>query len=255
MTDQMKPPPRRRPSGGRVLGAGQTVSTAPPAAELTREQLEAEQAAEPARVVAAPAPAPQQPVQAQPEPTAQPAPGPTAGAETSPAPAAAPQQDLVQAQAEPPVGVPPGYQATTAGQPPPPVSVSTAPAGVIPAGPAHQAELAVRAAALPAQGTGPFPVAAGQTSQPRQQGSSSHAAQGDGVPWTQGPGRPHEIPTAADVLNRRIITRESLDASVAADLRIKKRLKRFALDNELDHLPMGDIVTVALDEWLSARGY
>ncbi|MCX5207499.1 hypothetical protein OG897_39615 [Streptomyces sp. NBC_00237] len=42
---------------------------------------------------------------------------------------------------------------------------------------------------------------------------------------------------------------------MAADLRLKKRLKRFALDNDVDHLPMGDIVTVALDDWLTSRGF
>ncbi|MCZ4611986.1 hypothetical protein O3S80_51245, partial [Streptomyces sp. Lzd4kr] len=38
-------------------------------------------------------------------------------------------------------------------------------------------------------------------------------------------------------------------------LKLKKRIKRFALDNELDHLPIGDIVSVALDEWLTTRGF
>ncbi|MFJ4821168.1 hypothetical protein [Streptomyces sp. NPDC088801] len=50
-------------------------------------------------------------------------------------------------------------------------------------------------------------------------------------------------------------SRESLDSSVPAALKLKKRIKRFALDNELDHLPTGDIVSVALDEWLTARGF
>ncbi|GAA3784462.1 hypothetical protein GCM10023083_20630 [Streptomyces phyllanthi] len=36
-----------------------------------------------------------------------------------------------------------------------------------------------------------------------------------------------------------IIARESLDSSVPAALKLKKRLKRFALDNALDHLPIG----------------
>ncbi|HEY8982079.1 MAG TPA: hypothetical protein VIU15_21140 [Streptomyces sp.] len=52
-----------------------------------------------------------------------------------------------------------------------------------------------------------------------------------------------------------MIKRESLDSSVPAVLRLKKRMKRFALDNEIDDLPIGDIVAVALDEWLNARGY
>lgn len=71
----------------------------------------------------------------------------------------------------------------------------------------------------------------------------------------EGSGRSKDIPEAAVVLNQRIIARESLDASVPAALRLKKRIKRFALDNELDHLPMGDIVSVALDEWLAIRGF
>ncbi|MFE9701652.1 hypothetical protein [Streptomyces sp. NPDC006270] len=73
--------------------------------------------------------------------------------------------------------------------------------------------------------------------------------------WETGPGRPENLPTAVEVLNQRSVRRESLDASVAADLRLKKRLKRFALDNDVDHLPMGDIVTVALDDWLTSRGF
>ncbi|MBC9730540.1 MULTISPECIES: hypothetical protein [Streptomyces] len=83
----------------------------------------------------------------------------------------------------------------------------------------------------------------------------SEAAPSEGTPWAQGPGRPKDIPETAVVLNQRIIARESLDSSVPAALKLKKRIKRFALDNELDHLPMGDIVSVALDEWLTARGF
>jgi hypothetical protein len=71
----------------------------------------------------------------------------------------------------------------------------------------------------------------------------------------QGSGRPKDIPETAVVLNQRIIARESLDSSVPTALKLKKRIKRFALDNELDHLPIGDIVSVALDEWLTARGF
>ncbi|MEU1185798.1 hypothetical protein ABZ464_50970 [Streptomyces sp. NPDC005820] len=40
-----------------------------------------------------------------------------------------------------------------------------------------------------------------------------------------------------------------------AALKLKRRIKRFALDNELDHLPIGDIVAVAMDEWLTTRGF
>ncbi|MFD5264883.1 hypothetical protein [Streptomyces sp. NPDC058335] len=88
-----------------------------------------------------------------------------------------------------------------------------------------------------------------------EQNTRSEAAHREGTPWAQGPGRPKDIPETAAVLNQRIITRESLDSSVPTELRLKRRLKRFALDNELDHLPIGDIVSVALDEWLTARGF
>ncbi|WP_327432989.1 hypothetical protein [Streptomyces sp. NBC_01236] len=89
----------------------------------------------------------------------------------------------------------------------------------------------------------------------QEQNTRSEAAPSEGTPWAQGPGRPKDIPETAVVLNQRIITRESLDSSVPAELRLKRRLKRFALDNELDHLPIGDIVSVALDEWLTARDF
>ncbi|MCX4561483.1 hypothetical protein OHU07_30165 [Streptomyces phaeochromogenes] len=63
------------------------------------------------------------------------------------------------------------------------------------------------------------------------------------------------VPEAARLLNQRIIARESLDSLVPAALKLKKQIKRFALDNELDHLPIGDIVSVALDEWLTTCGF
>jgi hypothetical protein len=89
----------------------------------------------------------------------------------------------------------------------------------------------------------------------QEQNTRSEAAPSEGTPWAQGPGRPKDIPETAAVLNQRIIARESLDSSVPAELTLKRRLKRFALDNELDHLPIGDIVSVALDEWLTARAF
>ncbi|MET7725129.1 hypothetical protein [Streptomyces mirabilis] len=58
------------------------------------------------------------------------------------------------------------------------------------------------------------------------------AAPSEGTPWAHGPGRPKDIPETAVILNQRIITRESLDSSVPAALKLKKRIKRFALDNE-----------------------
>jgi hypothetical protein len=78
---------------------------------------------------------------------------------------------------------------------------------------------------------------------------------GSNEPFEPGPGRPVDIPPTIEILQRRSITRSPLNASVPADLRLSKRLKRFALDRDLEHLPMGDVVGVALDEWLSSHGY
>jgi hypothetical protein len=100
-----------------------------------------------------------------------------------------------------------------------------------------------------------FPLTTAGPGTHQEQGTQSWEAPNDRTPYTRGPGRPEDIPTVAAVLNQRIITRESLDSSVPAVLKLKKRIKRFALDNELDHLPIGDIVSVALDEWLTARGF
>ncbi|WP_079053308.1 hypothetical protein [Streptomyces phaeochromogenes] len=115
-------------------------------------------------------------------------------------------------------------------------------------------EVAVRPAASAVPGGTAFPA---RTDAPgtHQEHGRSEAAPSEGTPWAQGPGRPKAIPETAVVLNQRIITRESLDSSVPAALKLKRRIKRFALDNELDHLPTGDIVAVALDEWLTARGF
>ncbi|MFE0256861.1 hypothetical protein [Streptomyces sp. NPDC059010] len=108
---------------------------------------------------------------------------------------------------------------------------------------------------LTAAGGNGFPVRADVPRAHQEQAAQSHAAPSEGARWAQGPGRPKDIPETAVVLNQRIIARESLDSSVPAALKLKKRLKRFALDNELDHLPIGDIVSVALDEWLTTRGF
>ncbi|MCA1217399.1 hypothetical protein [Streptomyces sp. 8L] len=89
----------------------------------------------------------------------------------------------------------------------------------------------------------------------QEQKAPPEAGPSEGTPWAQGPGRPGDIPETAVVLNQRVITREGLDSSVPTALKLKRRLKRFALDNELDHLPISDIVTVALDDWLTARGF
>jgi hypothetical protein len=100
-----------------------------------------------------------------------------------------------------------------------------------------------------------FPVGTDWPGSDQEQEAQSYEAPSEGTPYAHGPGRPKGIPEAAVVLNQRIITRESLDSSVPAALKLKKRLKRVALDSELDHLPIGDIVSVALDEWLTHRGF
>ncbi|WP_217558774.1 hypothetical protein [Streptomyces sp. GbtcB6] len=123
------------------------------------------------------------------------------------------------------------------------------------AGAAWGAEVALRPADSPAAGGNGFPVTTDVPRAHQEQAAQSHAAPSEGAPWAQGSGRPKDIPETAVVLNQRIIARESLDSSVPAALKLKKRLKRFALDNELDHLPIGDIVSVALDEWLTTRGF
>ncbi|WP_338778233.1 hypothetical protein [Streptomyces sp. DG1A-41] len=117
------------------------------------------------------------------------------------------------------------------------------------------AEVALRPAVPPTAGGNGFPVRADVARAHQEQEAQSQAAPSEGTPWAQGSGRPKDIPETAVLLNQRIIARESLDSSVPAALKLKKRIKRFALDNELDHLPIGDIVSVALDEWLTARGF
>jgi hypothetical protein len=113
----------------------------------------------------------------------------------------------------------------------------------------------VRSTVLPAAGASAFPVKSEIPVSQRDQDVRSEAVPSEGAPWAQGPGRPADIPEAAVVLNQRVIARESLDSSVPAALRLKRRIKYFALHNELDHLPIGDIVSVAMDEWLTTRGF
>ncbi|MDX2543383.1 hypothetical protein ACOT81_43160 [Streptomyces sp. WI04-05B] len=122
-------------------------------------------------------------------------------------------------------------------------------------GVAHTAEVAIHSTVLPVTGAAAFPVSAGAANPQHEQQARSDTAPSNGTSWKHGSGRPKDIPEAAVILNQRIIARESLDSSVPAALKLKKRIKRFALDNELDHLPMGDIVSVALDEWLTIRGF
>ncbi|MGA5452078.1 hypothetical protein ACPCVO_36145 [Streptomyces umbrinus] len=292
MTEKLKPPARPK---GRVLGGAAKKAAAPPpppAAELTPEQFAAEQAADqseghrPAvgesQDQSAPAPtvgdgwaedrtetAPAVP-QASAEAASQPS---VQVMESGPVPEQVSSEPLGVAEVAPhtqlesPVG-PAGSEARAQSAVP-----AAAPAAqptqqaehVSQSGPPHSlpaassvgqaAEVAVRAAVLPAAGGTAFPVSAEGPASRQEREMRSEAAPSEGTPWAQGPGRPADIPEAAVILNQRIIARESLDSSVPAALKLKKRIKRFALDNELDHLPIGDIVSVALDEWLTTRGF
>ncbi|MEV0555212.1 hypothetical protein AB0I27_17365 [Streptomyces sp. NPDC050597] len=286
--ERPKPPTRR--TGGRALGGAKktTPPPPPPAAELTPEQFVAEQAAahgedRPAADGSEAQHASTAPVEtaAQGDPTgilpeaSQPHVSPTfddapssqvQALATQPARQAAGdatvqpvlsghssqrQEQFVAGAAEHAASTVQSTQLI--GQVPPRAGLSQATpttAGVPPT-----AEVAVRPAVSPIPGGTAFPVRTDAPGSHQEQNTRSEAALSEGTPWAQGPGRPKDIPETAAVLNQRIIARESLDSSVPAELRLKRRLKRFALDNELDHLPIGDIVSVALDEWLTARGF
>ncbi|MFG3022529.1 hypothetical protein ACGFZQ_28930 [Streptomyces sp. NPDC048254] len=286
MTERMKPPARRT---GRALGGTKkaTPPPPPPAAELTPEQFAAERAADqgnvhPAasrpQVQPAPSAVPAQasaqgPTEAVPE-VAQTSAQPTAEAPSGSMPEPAASQPVRPAVVAPEAGtgaggepverqvppvVPAAEPATPAVQPTQPAEpvaqhgpspVTSAASGAAPA-----AEVAIRPAVPPVAGGTAFPVRTEGPGAHQEQDTRSQEAPSEGTPWAHGPGRPKDIPETAVVLNQRIIARESLDSSVPAALKLKKRIKRFALDNELDHLPIGDIVSVALDEWLTARGF
>lgn len=286
MSERMKPPTRRT---GRTLGGSKkaTPPPPPPAAELTPEQYAAEQAAaqgegrptaSEAQVQPAPSAVPAEAsaqgrtgavpevAQTSAQPIAEapsgPVPEPTASQPTHPAvdmpeagteSAGMPVERHMPPVAPAPEPAPPAVQATQPTQPvaqhgPPPVTSAAADA-------APAAEVAIRPAAPPVAGGTAFPVRTEGPGAHQEQDTRSQDAPSEGTPYAHGPGRPKDVPEVSVVLNQRIITRESLDSSVPAALKLKKRIKRFALDNELDHLPIGDIVSVALDEWLTARGF
>ncbi|MDQ0948608.1 hypothetical protein QFZ24_002531 [Streptomyces phaeochromogenes] len=294
MTENEKLKPPARPKG-RVLGGANKKTTPPPpppAAELTPQQYAAEQAADQSKGhrpavsesqdQSAPAPAVGDRLV---EDRAETAPGvPQASAtpsarlseevvesgpvlelvssEPSGVAESAPNARLesavgsagleVRAQAAVPAAgtaVQPTQQAEPVSQSGPPQSIPAAPSV------GQAAEVAVRPAVRPVVGGAAFPVRAEGPGSRQEREVRSDAAHSEGTPWAQGSGRPVDIPEAAVVLNQRVIARESLDSSVPAALKLKKRIKRFALDNELDHLPIGDIVSVALDEWLTTRGF
>ncbi|MFJ9379969.1 hypothetical protein [Streptomyces sp. NPDC101455] len=276
-------PPARRP--GRALGTARTTASPPPppTAELTREQLAAEQT--PTQADIPPADHQQH---AQPTPPAIPVDRTAHGrsgpvAEVGQASATPSVQGPLPGPGQTPVPDQPAFTTTgsdtrqeSAGEQAQQQVQTTAPAvpevqagqsagGMSQDEPAHvppaplraaqSAEVAVRSTVLPAAGGSAFPMRNAIPAPQQEQKVRSQAAPTEGAPWAQGPGRPVDIPEAAVVLNQRVITRESLDSSVPAALRLKRRIKRFALDNELDHLPIGDIVAVAMDDWLTTRGF
>lgn len=287
MTERMKPPARRT---GRALGGAKKTAPPPPppAAELTPEQFAAEQAAaqghgqptasapqvQPSPPIAPIEASAQGPTETSAE-VAQTAAQPTVGVSPSGS-----EQEPIPSQPSRPAVVAPETGTESAGEPvewrlwgavsaaetaasadqPPQLAEPVAQHGPSPvtsaaSAAAPSAEVAVRATVPPMAGGTAFPVRTDGPGSYQEQDARSHEAPSEGTPYAHGPGRPKDIPDVAVVLNQRIIARESLDSSVPAALKLKKRIKRFALDNELDHLPIGDIVSVALDEWLTARGF
>lgn len=264
--DRPKPPPRRtgRPLGGAKKG----TPPPPPTAELTPEQIATEQAVHQGGLRPAAVSEPQvQPTsstdpaeeatqdhtEAMPEaasvqPTLEVAPNAPAHA-TDVSHLAQPAVDSPGPRLDPDAGKPIESRVPPVG----PTSRPLAPAGTTVTPP--QAEVVIRPTGAPTAGTTAFPVRTDSSVPRPEQPVHPETAPSQGTPWAHGPGRPKDIPETAVVLNQRIITRESLDSSVPAALRLKRRIKRFALDNELDHLPLGDIVAVAMDEWLTTRGF
>ncbi|GGN92013.1 hypothetical protein GCM10011579_089330 [Streptomyces albiflavescens] len=284
--ERPKPPTRR--TGGRALGGAKktTPPPTPPAAELTPEQFAAEEAAAEGegrptpstpRVPPAPSSAPietsaQAGTETVSDATHNAASGTAAAAPINSAQEPAPSQPVhsvvtsqegVESAGEPPERqAPPAVPATGPAAPAvhpaqqaQPLEPGSSHIASSPSSTGPSAEVAVRPSVPPMAGSSAFPVRTDSPNPHQEQHARAHEAPSEGAPYAHGPGRPKDIPDLAALLNQRIITRESLDSSVPAALKLKKRLKRFALDNELDHLPIGDIVSVALDEWLTARGF
>ncbi|MET7725134.1 hypothetical protein [Streptomyces mirabilis] len=288
MTERMKPPARR--TGGRTLGGAKKTAPPPPppAAELTPEQFATEEAAAPGggqpsvsalRVQPAPSIAPLEAsaqgstetatemAQTAAQPTAGVAP---TGSDQEPVPiqpdrpSVVASETVTESAGEPvalhvPRTVPAAEPAAPAVQPAQPAGPvaqhSPSPVTSAASATAPTAEVAIRSAVPPMAGDTAFPVRTDGPGSHQEQDTRAYEATSEGTSNAHGPGRPTGIPEIGVVLNQRIIARESLDSSVPAALKLKKRIKRFALDNELDHLPTGDIVSVALDEWLTTRGF
>lgn len=277
MTERMRPPARR--TGGRTLGGARntTPPPPPPAAELTPEQYAAERTAAqttaradeitlPADSTVAPMPVVEATVATDVAPETG---APPVAADSAPAnlPAAAaresakgePVEEAGAASQRNPVTTGQAVTPTpqTTGESEPHAVQVTSPAPDTSTAAATASEVAVRPATAPVAVAGGtvFPIPGSEPAPGHDRGARSGEAPSEGPPWAPGPGRPGNIPDVAVLLNQRVITRESLDSSVPAALKLKRRIKRFALENELDHLPLGDIVAVAMDEWLTTRGF
>lgn len=61
---------------------------------------------------------------------------------------------------------------------------------------------------------------------------------------------PH--PDSLDIINRRHTTRGQINYAVPDALQLQRRIRRFHADHSLQH---GDIVALALDAFLRAKGY
>ncbi|MEU2516840.1 hypothetical protein [Streptomyces syringium] len=82
--------------------------------------------------------------------------------------------------------------------------------------------------------------------------SSVAAASGDTASAWDGYTAPpaQNVARAEEVLNRRYIDRESLNASVPVDLDIPHRIEFFKVMSGINQLPQADLVAVALDWFL-----
>lgn len=71
-------------------------------------------------------------------------------------------------------------------------------------------------------------------------------------PWCSftGEGTPEQIPHAVQILDQRFINREMLRAAVPRQLDLHYRLERFRLEQNIRHIPMGDVVALAVDRFL-----
>ncbi len=76
-------------------------------------------------------------------------------------------------------------------------------------------------------------------------------------PWNTyvGPGTPEGLVQAEDALQERFIDREQLKWQTPSALQLGQRLAMYRVMNRLTKVPVGDIVTVAVDRWLRVMQY